>query len=156
MGGGAGGWNVAHRLIRMTSAMVRTVAMMLAVTVTTLAIILGVALWALEPPASPPIRLEHEITAEISPDRAHVVDVLRRDNGVGFGLGAEFVVVRLAETRPGATPIDLVVFEPDNVDHLAIRLEWRDAAHAVVGITPSKAAAPEVRSAFGVTVEVRR
>lgn len=118
-----------------------------------LAVALMAVLFPSEAPRLPPDRIE---LLALSADGARRIVVLRRDNGLGFGLGDEFGVVRVEENRDGGEGADAIVFDRVDLERVRMPIEWRDADHAVVRFIASAEVQPTTVTAHGVTVTIEK
>ena len=93
-----------------------------------------------------------------SPTRAHDVEVVRQDNGAGFGLGEQRGILRLrgvAKHRPGPWQ-DVLIFDERDLDRMNLPPVWTDANHLVVTFAATAWTPSERKTVMGVEVDIRR
>ncbi|NLH82906.1 MAG: hypothetical protein GX458_18985 [Phyllobacteriaceae bacterium] len=100
---------------------------------------------------------ESLVVEATAPDAHSVVRVMRHDNGMGFGLGEEWGVVLVdRESRWFGRKVETVAeFDSDRLDDRAVRVEWRDANHAVVTLPGGTRIISRGKPAAGLAVDLR-
>ncbi len=105
---------------------------------------------------SAPSPVDRLVVEAAAPDGRAVVRVMRHDNGLGFGLGAEWGVVHVdREDRWFGRKVETIAeFDCDRLEDRAVHAEWRDARHAVVRLPPGRHIRRLTAPAEGIEVEI--